>query len=115
MDYSLPGSSVHWTLPARMNTAMDYHDLFQGNFPAQGSNPSLLCLLHWQAGSLPLGPPGKPHWDDTCMEIMALQGSVPGVIALMDVSPEGGEIRGDGHVGVMDVFMEKMNLDTLLP
>ena len=26
----------------------------------QGSNPHLLCLLHWQAGSLPFGPPGKP-------------------------------------------------------
>ena len=26
----------------------------------QGSNPHLLHLLHWQAGSLPLAPPGKP-------------------------------------------------------
>ena len=26
----------------------------------QGSNPYLLCLLHWQAGSLPLAPPGGP-------------------------------------------------------
>ena len=25
-----------------------------------GSNPHLLCLLHWQAGSLPLAPPEKP-------------------------------------------------------
>ena len=25
----------------------------------QGSNPHLLCLLHWQAGSLPLAPHGK--------------------------------------------------------
>ena len=24
------------------------------------SNPHLLCLLHWQVGSLPLAPPGKP-------------------------------------------------------
>ena len=23
-------------------------------------SPRLLCLLHWQANSLPLGPPGKP-------------------------------------------------------
>ena len=29
-------------------------------FPTQGSNPHLLCLLHWQPGSLPLVPPGKP-------------------------------------------------------
>ena len=29
-------------------------------FPTQGSNQCLLGLLHWQAGSLPLAPPGKP-------------------------------------------------------
>ena len=28
-------------------------------FPTQGSNPCLWLLLHGQAGSLPLGPPGK--------------------------------------------------------
>ena len=27
----------------------------------QESNPHLLHLLHWQAGSLPLVPPGKPN------------------------------------------------------
>ena len=26
----------------------------------QGSNLHLLCLLHWQVGSLPLAPPAKP-------------------------------------------------------
>ena len=36
------------------------HALLQGIFPTQGSNPHLLYLLHWQAGSLPLAPPGKP-------------------------------------------------------
>ena len=32
-------------------------------FPTQGSNPCLLCLLcllHWQVGSLPLGHLGSP-------------------------------------------------------
>ena len=33
----------------------------QGIFLTQGSNPGFLCLLHWQAGSFPLLPPGKPH------------------------------------------------------
>ena len=32
----------------------------QGIFPTQGLNPRLLCLLHWQVGSLPVVPPGKP-------------------------------------------------------
>ena len=31
-----------------------------GNFPNPRSNPGLLNLQHWQAGSLPLAPPGKP-------------------------------------------------------
>ena len=31
-----------------------------GDLTDQGSNPCLLRLLHWQAGSLPLAPPGKP-------------------------------------------------------
>ena len=34
----------------------------QGIFPTQGSNPRLLGLLYWQAGSLKLGPPGKYLW-----------------------------------------------------
>ena len=32
-----------------------------GIFLTQGSNPCLLRLLHWRAGSLPLVPPGKPQ------------------------------------------------------
>ena len=31
-----------------------------GDIPTQGSNPHLFCLLHWQAGSLPLAPSGNP-------------------------------------------------------
>ena len=37
------------------------HFLLQGIFPTQGSNPSLLRLMHWQAASLPLVPPGKTN------------------------------------------------------
>ena len=36
-----------------------------GDPPAQGSNPHPLHLLRWQAGSLPLAPPGKPILDLT--------------------------------------------------
>ena len=31
-------------------------------FPTQGSNLSLLRLLHWHTGSLPLAAPGKPRY-----------------------------------------------------
>ena len=39
------------------NTKMDSHSLLQGIFPTQGLN---LCLLHWQADSLPLSYLGCP-------------------------------------------------------
>ena len=39
------------------NTGVSCHALFQGTFLTQGMNLSLLCLPHWQAGSLPLAPP----------------------------------------------------------
>ena len=57
ISFSLPDSSVHGILQAR--TGVGFHAVLQGVFPTQGSNPHLLCLLHWQAGSLPLAPPGK--------------------------------------------------------
>ena len=31
-----------------------------GDLPNPGIEPCLFCLLHWQVGSLPLAPPGKP-------------------------------------------------------
>ena len=48
-----------WDSPGK-NTGVGCHALLQGIFPTQGSNLSLLPLLHWQMGSLPLVPPGKP-------------------------------------------------------
>ena len=56
---SPPGSSVHGILQARILEWVA-HALLQGIFLTQGLNPHLLHLLHWQAGSLPLLPPGKP-------------------------------------------------------
>ena len=55
---SLPGSSIHGNLPSK-NIGVGCHFLLQGIFPAQGSNPHFLHLLHWQVDSLPLPPPGK--------------------------------------------------------
>ena len=47
-----------WDFPGK-NTGVGCHFLLQGIFLTQGSNLCLLCLLHWQADSLPLGPPGN--------------------------------------------------------
>ena len=55
MDCSPPGPSVRG-----MDTGMGCHALLQGIFLTQGLNSRLLYLLHWQVGSLPLVPPGKP-------------------------------------------------------
>ena len=48
-----------WDSPSK-NIGVSFHALLQGIFLTQGLNPRLFCLLHWQAGSLPLAPPGKP-------------------------------------------------------
>ena len=50
MDNSPPGSSLHGILQARILQWVAISS-------SRGSN---LCLLHWQAGSLPLAPPGRP-------------------------------------------------------
>ena len=52
MDRRLPGSSMH-----RIHQE-SFLALLHGIFPTQGLNLHLLHLLHWQAGSLPLAPPG---------------------------------------------------------
>ena len=48
------------------------HALLQGIFPTQGLNLHPLHLLHWQAGSLPLVPPGKSiarkHKSQSCID-----------------------------------------------
>ena len=45
-----------------MSTRVGCHALIQGIFPTQRSNLCPLCLLHCQAGSLPLTPSGKPQY-----------------------------------------------------
>ena len=61
---SLPCCSVHeihYSLPCCKSLGVGCHACLQGIFPAQGLNSWLLHLLHLQAGSLSLAPPGKPH------------------------------------------------------
>ena len=48
-----------WDSPGK-NIGVGCHALLQEIFPTQGLNLCLSCLLHWQAGSLPLAPPGEP-------------------------------------------------------
>ena len=48
-----------WDSPSK-NPGVGCCALLQAIFPAQGSNPPLLCLLNWQTSSLRLLPHGKP-------------------------------------------------------
>ena len=61
MDCSPPVSSVRGIFQARILEWVSISFSRGSIFPTQGSNPPLLVLLHWQAGSLPLAPPGKPY------------------------------------------------------
>ena len=63
MDREAWRATIHGVCPFYFpgkNTGVGSHFLLQGIFPTQGSNPSLLHLLHWQADSLPPGNPRKP-------------------------------------------------------
>ena len=57
-----------WSSPGK-NTGVGSHSLLQGIFPTQGSNPG---LLHWQVGSLPFEPPGKPCGWPPCVPVDAI-------------------------------------------
>ena len=61
MDCSPPGCSVHGDSSGK-DIGVGCHVLLQAIFLIQGSNLHLLSLLHWQVGSLPLTPPGKPRF-----------------------------------------------------
>ena len=55
------GALQPWDSPGE-NAGVGCHALLQGIFLTQGLNPCLLSLLHWQTGSLPLAPLGKPSY-----------------------------------------------------
>ena len=65
MDGSLPGFSIHETLQAGILEWVAVSTA--GELPKPGKNPRLLHLLHWQGGSLPLVPPGKPQLSKTTL------------------------------------------------
>ena len=74
MDYSLPGSSVHGILQVRILEWLPLPS--PGDLLTQGSNSSLLHLLHWQTGALPAEPTGNPViWDK--IQTPLLQNGIP--------------------------------------
>ena len=66
MDHSLPSSSVHGILQARI---LEWVAVPSSRRLPQGSNLHLLCLLFWQAGSLSLAPPGLARSPQICLTL----------------------------------------------
>ena len=62
MDCSSPGSSVHG-IQARILEWVAMPSPRGSSQPRHRTRVS--CLLHWQAGFLPLEPPGKTKYDDS--------------------------------------------------
>ena len=58
-DYSPARLLGPWDSPGK-DAGVGCHALLPGIFPTQGLKLVLLSLLPWQAGFLPLAPPGKP-------------------------------------------------------
>ena len=80
-----------WSFPGK-NTAVGCHFLLQRISPTQGSNLRLLCLLHWQVGSLLLAPPGKPRITERKKKVKSL--SRVRLCDSMDCSLPGSSIHG---------------------
>ena len=76
MDYSPPGSSVHWDSPGK-NTGMGSHALLQGIFLTEGLNPYLSYALVGMFLALLGFPSGSDGTESDCNA--GDLGSIPGL------------------------------------
>ena len=67
-----------WDSPGK-NTGVGSHFVLQGIFQTQGSNPHLLCALHWQTDSLPLNPQESPCFSRILLQTSNLIDLLPRV------------------------------------
>ena len=72
MDCSPPGSFVHGIVQAR---TLEWIAISRGSSPPR-DRTYVSCLLHWQVGSLPLAPPGKPMESEAQGEKSTLRNSL---------------------------------------
>ena len=97
MDCSLPGSSAHGILQARILEWVAVPSSRVSSPPRDQT----LCLLHLQAGSLPLAPCGKPHSHSTHYKFFPLQNGPkfsvcpfsPGPVHIIDWEEDHGSPR----------------------
>ena len=97
MDCSPSGASVRGILQAGILEwiAMSFS---RGSSQTQGLNLHLLCLLHWQLGSLPPAPPGKPFMGIVKVRVTQL---CPTLCDPMGCSPPGSSVRGILQAGTL--------------
>ena len=76
---------------------MSCHALLQGIFLTQESNLCLLCLLHWQASSSPLTPPGKL----LCTLLSAAKLCLT-LCDSLDCSPPGSSVHGISQARILE-------------
>ena len=72
VDCSPPGSFVHGIVQARI---LEWIAISRGSSPPR-DRTYVSCLLHWQVGSLPLVPPGKPMESEAQGEQSTLRNSL---------------------------------------
>ena len=73
MECSTPGSSVRGILQASILEWVAMPSSGGSSQPRDWTCVSL-CFLHWQAGSLPLVPPGKPSTNYNCYYLCTITG-----------------------------------------
>ena len=83
-----------WVSPGK-NTVVSCYALLQGIFLTQGWKLCLLHLVHWQAGSLPLVPPGKPMFPYAAAAAAKLLQSCLTLCDPMDYSQPGSSVHGE--------------------
>ena len=78
---------------------MRYHFLLQGTFPTQGPRPRLLCLLCWQADSLPLSHQGAHfhYWLKPFSRVATDLGLLEPAAKNQEVAPESQSILKHSH------------------
>ena len=81
MDCSLPGSSVHGILQARILEWVVLSSSRGSSRPRDWTRVSYI-YLHWQAGSLPLAPPGKLHFSPYAADILESRMWLPWLLSL---------------------------------
>ena len=92
VDCSLPASFVHEFSKQEHWSGLPFPPPGDLPDPRVGLNSCLLHLLHWQAGSLPLAPPGKPF---RLLAVLLFSLSVVSDWCdPMDCSPPGSSVHG---------------------